>query len=168
MWTSKEDEEATPRTWFCAGPSTDVFLARGCSYPDTTSLRLMKSGDVESNPGPTSTVCKKCERPFLTGHKTIQCRKCLGWYHSTTCSSTKDDTIKDTQDGNSTWTCIICDVEECDCGRLPGSNRKCRGNGSCRKLAATPARREGEHRGRRRQTQEREERGRSSETNLGT
>ena len=151
MRTSREDKEATPRPRLCVGPSTGVFLARGCSDPDTISLRLMKSGDVESNPGPSSTVCKICEKPFLTGHKPIQCRKCLGWYHSTSCSSTKGDTIKDIRDSNSTWTCIECDTEECDCGRLPGSNRKCRGNGSCRKIAATP------HRGRRK----REERRRS-------
>jgi ribonuclease HI/exonuclease III len=97
----------------------------------------MISGDVESNPGPTSatSVCRKCELKITVRHKPIQCRKCLGWFHSTSCTSTKRGTIDDTLDNNATWTCIVCDEEECDCGRLPGSKRKCRGNGDCRKVA---------------------------------
>ena len=131
-----EDEEENPGHG-SAGPSTDVFLAGGCSDPDTISLRLMKSGDVESNPGPTSLVaCAECSRKFSDRHKPIQCRKCMGWFHATSCTSTKRRTIEVTLNMNATWTYITCDPEECDCGKLQSG--RCRGNGECRKRTSEP------------------------------
>ena len=41
--TSQDEDEEGNSGHDSVGPSADVFLAKGCSEPDTTSLRLMKS-----------------------------------------------------------------------------------------------------------------------------
>ena len=52
------------------GPAMCFYIV----VPDTVSQQLMKSGDVESNPGPNT--CKDCGRLFSGLNKPVQCNEC--------------------------------------------------------------------------------------------
>ena len=51
-----------------------VFLPGDAVDPDTVSQQLMKSGDIESNPGPGQ--CEGCMREFSSHYKPVACDEC--------------------------------------------------------------------------------------------
>ena len=66
--------EANPVTDRSQLWTSNVFLPGDIVEPDTVSQQLMKSGDVESNPGPNT--CKDCGRLFSGLNKPVQCNEC--------------------------------------------------------------------------------------------
>ena len=67
-----DDEWVTHRPRFRAFKA--VFLIGDMVDPDTVSLLLMKSGDVEANPGPGQ--CGGCAREFTNLYKPVACNQC--------------------------------------------------------------------------------------------
>ena len=53
------------------GPSGSCFLLGDTVLPDTVSLLLIRSGDIETNPGPDS--CKDCGRNFTPKSVPVIC-----------------------------------------------------------------------------------------------
>ena len=90
--------------------NTCVFLDWGTvSQPDTVSQRLMKSGDVEVNPGP-ACKCGLCEKVFTMRNKPVTCDQCQRQFCKTTCTGPRWKTEKTLQDGKP-WKCKICKGE---------------------------------------------------------
>ena len=90
-----------------------VFLARRYHWPEIVppllnrmsgmlpkaviNRLLLRSGDVESNPGPPTApnICanNKCRKTFTARDKPVKCSKCDRRYHKTKCTQFTNHTI---------------------------------------------------------------------------
>ena len=90
-----------------------VFLARRYHWPEIVppllnrmsgmfpkaviNRLLLRSGDVESNPGPPTApnICanNKCRKTFTARDKPIKCSRCDRRFHKTTCTQLTKHTI---------------------------------------------------------------------------
>ena len=84
--------------------------------PDTVSLLLIRSGDIETNPGPDS--CKDCGRNFTPTSVPVTCMECRGKFCKTTRGSQKTTCIGLTRwkqeralEANRPITCRLCKGE---------------------------------------------------------
>ena len=84
--------------------------------PDTVSLLLIRSGDIETNPGPDS--CKDCGRNFTPTSVPVTCMECQGKFCKTTRGSQKTTCIGLTRwkqeralEANRPITCRLCKGE---------------------------------------------------------
>ena len=61
-----------------------VFLEWDADGPDTVSWMLLRSGDVETNPGPRpGEKCEDCEARFTQQTRQVQCGDCMKWFCKT-------------------------------------------------------------------------------------
>lgn len=106
-------EQTIPQT------SAVGFLETGVNKPATHSwydkeagwlkqLKLVRAGDIESNPGPTSQVstCSKCNKTIATGTTPLTCNICHKMAHKT-CSGLSRYHYEKVAKGERKWTC--CD-----------------------------------------------------------
>ena len=114
-----------------------VFLERDTVVePDTVSQHLMRSGDVESNPGPVS--CGDCNQSFSHRSKPIKCKECNRQYCRTRhrdgtkvlCSGLTRWQLEKVEEEGKEWKCSLCKghtpqrVHQHNVGITPG---KCKG-----------------------------------------
>ena len=95
-----------------------VFLDGGMEEPDTMSLELLKSGDIESNPGPTnrslerSTLehCGKCRSHFTNNSKPLTCLGCSQKFCRSkfACTGTTRWKIDKLTSQGTGWSCMRC------------------------------------------------------------
>ena len=95
----------------------------GVIEPDITSLLLLKAGDVERNPGPSTIspedevceissqgneVCGKCKNKLKSNAKRIRCTVCQNNFHKTTCTDELRSVIDKVDRESLEWTCKGC------------------------------------------------------------
>ena len=93
-----------------------IFLLGDTVLPDTVSLLLIRSGDIETNPGPDS--CKDCGRNFTPKIVPVICTECQGRFCKTTRGAQKTTYIGLTRwkqeralEANRLITCRLCKGE---------------------------------------------------------
>src|SRR5678815_5552624 len=69
----------TPLSYFFNNISNLSFLAVSSFL--AMGLLLLRSGDIEKNPGPHRFYCPICQ--LIVGLNSVQCKSCLGWVHLT-------------------------------------------------------------------------------------
>ena len=102
-----------------------MFLPRDTEQPDTVSQHLMRSGDIESNPGPPRnraslraedketgqqpgpTTCKGCRKKINRVTTPIICQQCEGRFHQKHSGETRDACQKIIKYDRK-WTCGFC------------------------------------------------------------
>ena len=95
-----------------------VFLDGGVEEPDTMSLELLKSGDIERNPGPstrslarsTREKCGKCSAEFSNNAKPLTCIGCNMKFCKTkfACTGTTRWKIDKITSQGTGWACMRC------------------------------------------------------------
>ena len=77
-WVKSRSRPSGPQQHVC------VFLEWDTDGPDTVSLQLLRSGDVETNPGPRpGERCGDCGVRFSRQSREVQCGECMRWYCKT-------------------------------------------------------------------------------------
>ncbi|CAG2227525.1 unnamed protein product [Mytilus edulis] len=75
-------------------------------------LMIMKSNDIQTNPGPsndsTKYLCGTCDQSVNWDHKGIVCETCDQWFHIN-CQGIHSKSYEDLNDSMISWHCIICD-----------------------------------------------------------
>ncbi|CAC5416898.1 unnamed protein product [Mytilus coruscus] len=75
-------------------------------------LMIMKSNDIQTNPGPsndsTKYLCGTCDQSVNLDHKGIVCQTCDQWFHIN-CQGIHSKSYEDLNDSRISWHCIICD-----------------------------------------------------------
>ena len=122
-------------------PQQIVFLQGDTVEPDTVSQQLLKSGDIEVNPGPAH--CGACNREFTLRNITARCGGCMKQFCKSSCTGlTRWKIDKALREGTS-WRCKECLGEQPEKrnkkhptteGIIPG---KCTADGCKRNIRAT-------------------------------
>ena len=75
-----------------------------------TSKRLVLSGDIHSNPGPTKFPCKECGKSVRKNQNAVLCSECGFWIHAT-CLNMSNSAFKYLLDRPTIdWICPICSL----------------------------------------------------------